>query len=232
MTRRYVVQAGETLSLISKKFYRDPDLYQQLAAYNGLFNPHSIRANQVLEIPSRRELADRPRRGAGAPPPAELAPPHGLKAIIATFGDIREFIRKDGTLDLRWEKDYLDCARLPFPIPLSWDLSRSVNRIQCHRKLTGILAQVFSAIDAAGCRDKITSFGGCFNFRAKRRGSKLSTHSWGIAIDLNDLTNPPGRAGDLALEVVDAFRRFGFKWGGDWSGRDQDPMHFQFCTGY
>ena len=32
--------------------------------------------------------------------------------------------------------------------------------------------------------------------------------------------------------VVNVFRSFGFKWGGDWSYRSKDPMHFQFCTGY
>jgi hypothetical protein len=31
---------------------------------------------------------------------------------------------------------------------------------------------------------------------------------------------------------VAAFKRSGFAWGGDWSGANKDPMHFQYCTGY
>ena len=78
----------------------------------------------------------------------------------------------------------------------------------------------------------VRSFGGCFNFRAKRSGSKLSTHAWGIAIDLNPETNAMGGRGDMDLGIVAAFKSAGFVWGGDWAGKNKDPMHFQFCSGY
>ena len=35
---------------------------------------------------------------------------------------------------------------------------------------------------------------------------------------------------DAALVAL--FKQAGFTWGGDWKGRERDPMHFQFCTGY
>jgi len=76
------------------------------------------------------------------------------------------------------------------------------------------------------------TYGGCFNFRAKRSSSKLSTHSWGIALDLNPETNGMGREGDMAPGIVEVFESFGFTWGGRWSGAGKDPMHFQFCSGY
>jgi hypothetical protein len=92
--------------------------------------------------------------------------------------------------------------------------------------------EVFAAIEREGLKDEIRSFGGCYNFRSKRTSGKLSTHSWGIAIDLNLETNAQGTSGGMNPDVVEIFRRFAFKWGGDWSGKSKDPMHFQFCTGY
>jgi hypothetical protein len=91
---------------------------------------------------------------------------------------------------------------------------------------------VFEAIEEEGLRSMVKTFGGCFNFRSKRTGNKLSTHCWGIAIDLNPETNQQGITGDMDPGIVEVFRRFGFKWGGDWVGKSKDPMHFQFCTGY
>jgi hypothetical protein len=76
------------------------------------------------------------------------------------------------------------------------------------------------------------TFGGCFAFRPKRTGVKLSAHSWGIAIDLNIVNNAQGSPGDTDTGLIDIFRENGFEWGGDWSGKTHDPMHFQFCSGY
>jgi hypothetical protein len=41
-----------------------------------------------------------------------------------------------------------------------------------------------------------------------------------------------GQDGDMPPGIVAAFKAAGFFWGGDWPGRNKDPMHFQFCTGY
>ena len=98
--------------------------------------------------------------------------------------------------------------------------------------MTGIFADVFERLQREGLQEKITSFGGCFSFRPQRTGTKLSVHSWGMAIDLNPETNPQGTEGNMDPGVVTIFRGAGFEWGGDWPGRVRDPMHFQFCTGY
>ena len=121
---------------------------------------------------------------------------------------------------------------MPFPIPLSWDPSKVVRTLYCHQGLSELFEEVFATIEAESLREEIRTYGGCFNFRGKRTSRKLSTHSWGISIDLNPETNRPGRAADMDGAVVEVFRSFGFKWGGDWSYRSKDPMHFQFCTGY
>jgi hypothetical protein len=98
--------------------------------------------------------------------------------------------------------------------------------------LVEIFPEVFAKIEKKGLKSKIRTFGGCYNYRPKRTSGKLSTHSWGIGIDLNPETNAQGKPGDMHPGVVEIFREFGFKWGGDWSGKSKDPMHFQFCTGY
>jgi hypothetical protein len=171
--------------------------------------------------------------GSGAAPSVGvLTPPHGLDQVVATFGDIFDYIREDHTLDPKWQADFLTTVPLPFALTLSWDGSRQVQRISCHRLLAGTLADVFEGVQKARLQSKITSFGGCFSFRPQRTGTKLSTHAWGIAVDLNPEANAQGTAGNIDAGVVAIFKQAGFSWGGDWRGSVRDPMHFQFCTGY
>ena len=234
MAQRYAIRKQDTLAKIAKRFYRDAALYKRLALYNGIRNPNLIVVGQTVEIPPRRELEGRPVSPPVALPSAvrTLATPNGFEGVLATFGKIYDFIRDDGNLNPRWESKFLTRAPLPFSIPLSWDRSKKVSRLYCHKKLKTVFPAVFAEIQKQGLRAEIKTFGGCFNFRGKRTSGKLSTHCWGIAIDLNPETNAQGSSGEMHPGVVAVFRQFGFKWGGDWSGRSKDPMHFQFCTGY
>ncbi len=161
-----------------------------------------------------------------------IVSPHGLDQIRATFGDIFACLHPDHTLDPQWQTDFLQRIMLPFPMTLSWDRTRSVSQVTCHKRLGNIFADVFGRVQSTGSEKQITSFGGCFSFRPQRTGTKLSTHSWGIAIDLNPEPNAQGTAGDMDSAIVDIFRKAGFQWGGDWEGRSRDPMYFQFCSGY
>jgi D-alanyl-D-alanine carboxypeptidase len=167
-----------------------------------------------------------------APATATLLSPHGLDNIIATFGDIFAYIGPDHTLDARWQGDFLDRVALPFALPLSWDISRSVRQFTCHKCLVPVFTRVFADIHNAALQSKLTSFGGCFAFRPQRTGAKLSAHAWGITIDLNPETNQQGTVGSMDSSIVAIFRQNRFEWGGSWRGRHRDPMHFQFCTGY
>jgi D-alanyl-D-alanine carboxypeptidase len=161
-----------------------------------------------------------------------IAAPRGLEEIVVSFGDIYKYIQPGGSLDPRWQADFLASVDLPFSLPLAWDPLLRVNRMTCHKRMVEIFASVFDRLQARGLQSKIVSFGGCFAFRQQRRGTKLSTHSWGIAIDLNTATNPQGSAGDMDAGVIEIFRGAGFEWGGDWPGKLRDGMHFQFCSGY
>jgi len=165
-------------------------------------------------------------------PELHLAPPAGLAGIVQAFGDVREYVRADGSLDPLWEAESLALVTLPFAMVLAWDHSKTVSALRCHRRLVKLFSNVFGRIVAAGLASKVRSFGGCFMFRPQRTGAKLSTHSWGIAMDLNPETNGLGTIGDMDAGVVRVFREAGFEWGGDWQGHGRDPMHFQYCSGY
>ena len=167
------------------------------------------------------------------PPSATgLTTPNGLEEILAAFGNIYEYIRTDGSLDPKWQTEFLARIALPFPLSLSWDQAIRVKQMTCHKLLTEVFSDLFRRVQAERLQDKITSFGGCFSFRPQRTGSKLSSHAWGIAIDLNPLSNAQGAVGDMDEGVIAVFRDAGFIWGGEWVGKRRDPMHFQFCRGY
>ncbi|HEX2196418.1 MAG TPA: M15 family metallopeptidase [Actinomycetota bacterium] len=59
--------------------------------------------------------------------------------------------------------------------------------------------------------------------RGERSGK--SNHAFGLAIDLNALTNVLGTTGDMPDDVVRQWEVEGGEWGGDWSR--PDPMHFE-----
>lgn len=61
--------------------------------------------------------------------------------------------------------------------------------------------------------------------RNVRGGHSRSNHAFGIAIDVNALTNVMGTEGDMPMEVVEQWEIEGGAWGGRWSR--SDPMHFE-----
>lgn len=83
---------------------------------------------------------------------------------------------------------------LPFPFPLAWDASQRVTRFSCHVNVAAVFTRVFAeAAKHYGEKQfralKLDQFGGCYNYRKMRGGSRLSTHAWGIAIDLDPAAN-------------------------------------------
>lgn len=61
--------------------------------------------------------------------------------------------------------------------------------------------------------------------RDVRGGASKSNHAFGIAVDVNALSNVLGTTGDMPLEVVEQWEIEGGGWGGRWSR--PDPMHFE-----
>jgi len=108
-------------------------------------------------------------------------------------------------------------------------LGKTVKTIRCHKLVAESLHRVLSEIARSSSSEVLTKYAGCFNLRPMRGGTSLSTHSWGIAIDLD-----PGNNGNrvhwpcqakMPIEVMESFSREGWlSAGAFWS---RDSMHFQ-----
>lgn len=104
--------------------------------------------------------------------------------------------------------------------------------MQIHRKCAASLKAVFDDIweecdqDESKLPDGAIIFDGSYNFRPIRGSSRLSTHAFGAALDLDAEHNGMGKRGNMSPIVVNAFKREGWFWGGDFNSR-KDPMHFQ-----
>lgn len=109
--------------------------------------------------------------------------------------------------------------------------------LQVHPKALDAFDRVFAAIDAASLSSRILSCGGTFVARHKGwdPGRELSSHSWGVAIDLNEAWNgygaEPALLGRIGCvrELVPLFAAEGFAWGGHFSGKYRDGMHFELA---
>jgi len=115
-------------------------------------------------------------------------------------------------------------------------------RIYCNKNLVLPLKRALTSLIEQGLHTELKTYDGCFNVRPIRgyesqfkklmnegkiedASTFLSTHSWGMAIDLNASWNKLGAIPTLSREFVNCFKKEGFKWGGEFSRKD--GMHFQ-----
>lgn len=119
--------------------------------------------------------------------------------------------------------------------------------IQVHKKAKCAFEKVINALQQCPqAQTYIIRSVGTFSWRSVRSGTAQSLHSFGIAIDFNEDTNPmcptPTRAGydpkklcktynDLVTDIppcmVRVFTDNGFSWGGLWP-TPKDAMHFEY----
>lgn len=157
--------------------------------------------------------------------------PHGLAAVLKTFGDPTPYRLADGTVSAGWEMATLRPVSLPGTIPLGWDPSHLVRSIRAHRLLADVVGATFDSIHAAGLWPLLRSYDGCYAWRVQRGShAHLSCHAWGIAIDINAATNKLGEEGDMPSSLVQLFEAQGWYWGGRFDRLDM--QHFQWAEGY
>lgn len=107
-------------------------------------------------------------------------------------------------------------------------------RFNCSKRIIGAVQAALDDVVAAGLRRYIdvrnsNRYGGCYVGRYNRRGGNFgspSRHAWGMAIDLNTVTNAQGATPQMNCDVVRIFRKWGFAWGGNFWPRD--GMHFEY----
>jgi len=147
--------------------------------------------------------------------------PSGLAEIEREFGKIEYVDAAGGYIEIT--NDFArNIVEHEFPV---------VGRQMFHAKLVPVLERVLDEIQKRGLDREIRQFG-TYCFRHKMHDPKrgLSTHSWGIAVDINAASNLPGTRGDMQPGIVECFEMFGFEWGGRWRARDD--MHYNYCKGY
>jgi hypothetical protein len=145
--------------------------------------------------------------------------PNGLAEIKQIFGDANA----DG-----FEAQMIKSFELAYPLHYA---GKPVTHAHCHHLLIENFQQAFQQIKDKGLIDQVTNYGGIYQVRSKRGQKKLSTHSWGIAIDLEPDKYPLKSKNRFSDEVIQIFKDAGFVYGGDFKSR-LDPMHFQFCSAY
>ncbi|MCF0075769.1 M15 family metallopeptidase [Dyadobacter sp. CY261] len=101
-------------------------------------------------------------------------------------------------------------------------------RIYLNRIILIPLKTTLRKLISTGLHEEIETWDGCFNIRPKRGSSGISTHSWGIAVDLNAALNPFRGKVTWSDEFVQVWRDIGWICGADWSAASKDGMHFQW----
>jgi hypothetical protein len=152
-------------------------------------------------------------------------PKDTMAAKIAFYGDPRT---------RGWEGANL--INIIPPFQMYYD-KHPIKYIRVHKKCASAFLAAFNEIaDKCGHDQKkidktgASDYAGCFNLRKIAGSNSLSNHSWACAIDLSPATNGFNtKKGTISNIVVDAFKRQGARWGGDYVGRT-DPMHFEFVS--
>lgn len=209
---------------------------------DGILGPNTWRA-MLADV---KKGTPRPFRTAEG-----VVRPHGRNQVVAVFGDPTQ---------PGWEAANL----VPITAPGGQQFAPRVTSLSVHRLIAPQFTRLFAAILNAGLWKEIFPSAGTYDCRMKHPNQaikcnspgvdlgRLSTHSWGITIDIRardypfytaemrqsgaPLRNPPST-------LLELFQNHGFHFGlwfmngrPDQSGKinftGADPMHFQFATGY
>ncbi len=118
--------------------------------------------------------------------------------------------------DPAWVRDHIRTQVVPI-----------LGAVTCNEAIFPQLKAALGEIVSRGLADEIhpNEYQGCYYPRFIAGSTQLSNHAFGLALDLNVPGNQRGTVGQMDRGVVDAFKHWGFGWGGDWNYTD--PMHFE-----
>jgi hypothetical protein len=166
-----------------------------------------------------------------------MAFPKDTQAELDAFYSTHK-LGSNGLPTAAWESAQLTKITPAYALTLAFPPGSQVTRITCHKKVAVSLTRIFAAIlahygsVAEVKKARMHLFAGCYNFRKIGGSNRLSTHSWGVGIDIDSAKNPQGEKHDeskgmMPMAVVKIFEAEGWKWGGRFGGTRVDCMHFQ-----
>jgi hypothetical protein len=116
-------------------------------------------------------------------------------------------------------------------VPADIEIGVIPNKLYCNKDMIAPLTKAFTALVKTGKYQELKTWDGCFNIRLQRGSkTKMSLHSFGIAVDINASDNRQGSIPKLSPELVKCFTDNGFDWGGNWKGKSVDGMHFELSN--
>jgi D-alanyl-D-alanine carboxypeptidase len=121
--------------------------------------------------------------------------------------------------DPAWEREHIATEVVPI-----------LGSVTCNKAIFPQLKAALQDVIDRGLADEIhpDEYAGCYYPRFIAGSTTLSNHAFGLALDLNVPGNQRGTVGEMDRGVVDAFKEWGFAWGGDWGYTD--PMHFEMSS--
>ena len=129
--------------------------------------------------------------------------------------------------------------KAPYPMFYAFDKSIEIKIIRCNSAVKDSLERVYTnVLDCYGLENirlmNLDLFAGCFVFRQMKGSSKLSTHSWGIAVDTDPENNRLNWGKDKARFAHSEFDEWHKAWRDEGAinlgiEKNFDFMHTQFC---
>ncbi len=127
--------------------------------------------------------------------------------------------------------------KFPYAMKLAWAPYSKVTSTKCHKKVADSAVKVLTNVlthygEAKIAELKLDVFGGCYNMRPIRGGTKFSMHSWGVAFDFDPSRNQLNWGRDKATFAKPAYDAWWQMWEAEgWVslGRERnfDWMHVQ-----
>ena len=168
----------------------------------------------------------------GSKLPASVVPPASYEEACDFFGWSSDYFALGREQPLPDWEHRLTIITLPARLVFA---GQPVLRVRVHERCAAWAAAALAELHVKGLWDFLNPYGGSYNFRLMRGGSRLSAHAFGAAFDFDPGGNPLGasmsasRFGSEArgMDAVRVLEEWGWFWGGRFISRP-DPMHFQF----
>jgi hypothetical protein len=178
-----------------------------------------------------KDEEDSAKNGPNWPPPPDFSPLTGAK-MQSLFGKIEFKVLADNSsikITNNWQADNLVTVQIPQIKNLP---PYRTSKITVHKLVAAQWQKLFNEWDKAGLTPLLLTYDGSYNPRLIRGSAdQLSTHAYGIAVDLNVEWNKLGAIPALkgqkgsVRELVGIANKLGFYWGGHFSRKD--GMHFE-----